>query len=67
MLLNGKQPSQVGEFSAENCSNESFAKVAKFCLLNPYKFIILGVSVNCGPDAGGWRMADGKMRMTKCG
>ena len=25
------------------------------------------VSVKCGPDGGGWRMADGKMRMIKCG
>ena len=25
------------------------------------------VSVKCGPDGGGWRMADRKMRMIKCG
>ena len=25
------------------------------------------VSVKCGPDGGGWRMADDKMRMIKCG
>ena len=26
-----------------------------------------GVSVKCGPDGGGWFMADRKMRMIKCG
>ena len=25
------------------------------------------VSVKCGPDGGGWRMADRKMRVIKCG
>ena len=25
------------------------------------------VSVKCGPDGGGWRMADDKMRIEKCG
>ena len=51
MLLNEKLPSQVKEFSAENCSNGSLAKVAKFhtnpynfvaCLPSPYKLSILG-------------------------
>ena len=51
MLLSEKLPNQVYEFSAENCSNGSLAKVAKFntnpynfvaCLLNPYKLSILG-------------------------
>ena len=51
MLLNEKLPSQFLEFSAENCSNGSLAKVAKFhtnpfnfvaCLPNPYKHSILG-------------------------
>ena len=41
MLLNGKLPSEVLEFSAENCSNESLAKVAKFHT-NPY---------NCLPNS----------------
>ena len=27
----------------------------------------LGLFINCGPDGGGWRMADRKMRMIKCG
>ena len=26
-----------------------------------------GVSVKCGPDGGGWRMADGGWRIEKCG
>ena len=51
MLLKEKLPSQVEKFSAENCSNGGFAKVAKFhtnpynfvaCLPNPYKLAILG-------------------------
>ena len=46
MLMNEKLPSQVYEFSAENCSNGSLAKVAKFhtntynfvaCLPNPFR------------------------------
>ena len=51
ILLNDKLSSQVLEFSAENCSNGSLAKVAKVhtnpynfvaCLPNPYKLSILG-------------------------
>ena len=51
MLLNEKLPSQVKEFSAENCSNGNLKKVAKFhtnpsnfvaCLPNPYKLSLLG-------------------------
>ena len=51
MLLNEKLPSQVKEFSGENCSNGRLAKVTKFhtnpynfvaCLPNPYKLTILG-------------------------
>ena len=51
MLLSEKRPNQVSEFSAQNCSNGSLAKVAKFhtnpynfvaCLPNPYKLSILG-------------------------
>ena len=51
MLLNEKLPSQVWEFSAENCPNGSLAIVAKFhtnpynvvaCLPSPYKLSILG-------------------------
>ena len=51
MLLNEKLPSQVYEFSAENCSNGSLAKAPKLhtnpynfvaCLPNPYKLSILG-------------------------
>ena len=38
MLLNVKLPSQVKEFSAENCSNGSLTKVAKFHA-DPYKFV----------------------------
>ena len=38
MLPNEKLPSQVKEFSAENCSNGSLAKVAKFHT-NPYNFV----------------------------
>ena len=49
--LNDKLSSQVWELSAENCSNGSLSKVAKFhtncynfvaCLPNPYKLSILG-------------------------
>ena len=49
--MNEKLPSQVWEFSAENCPNGSLAKVAKFhtnpynfvaCLPKPYKLSILG-------------------------
>ena len=52
MLLNEKLPSQVWEFSVENCPNGSLAKIGKFhtnplkfvaCLPNPYKLSILGV------------------------
>ena len=51
MLLNEELPSQVSEFSVENCSNGTISKVAKFhtnpynfvaCLPNPYKLSILG-------------------------
>ena len=51
MLLKEKQPSQVLEFSAENCSSGSLEKVSKFntnpynfvaSLPNPYKLSILG-------------------------
>ena len=51
MLPNEELPSQVQEFPAENCSNGSLAKFAKFhtnpynfvaCLPNPYKLSILG-------------------------
>ena len=51
MLLTEELPSQVYEFSAKNCSNESLTKFAKFhtnpynfvaCLPNPYKLSILG-------------------------
>ena len=51
MLLNEKLPSQVWEFSVENCPNGSLAKVAQFHtnhedflarLPNPYKLSILG-------------------------
>ena len=50
ILMNEKLPSQVWEFSAENCSNGSLAKVARFhtnpdnfvaCLPTPYKLSIL--------------------------
>ena len=50
MLRNEKLPSQVWEFSAENCPKGSLAKIAKFhtnpynflaCLPNPYKRSIL--------------------------
>ena len=53
ILLNDKLSSQVKEFSAENCSNGSLAKVAKVhtnpcnflaCLPNPYKLSILATS-----------------------
>jgi len=51
MLPKEKLPSQVWEFSVENCPNGSLAKVTKFhtnpynfvaCLPNPYKLSILG-------------------------
>ena len=51
MLLKEKLPSQVEEFSAENCPSGSLAKVTKFhtspfsfeaCLPNPYKLSIQG-------------------------
>ena len=29
--------------------------------------LFIWVSVKCGPDGGGWRMADRKMRIIKCG
>ena len=38
MLVNEKLPCQVQEFSAENCSNGSLAKFAKFHT-NPYNFV----------------------------
>ena len=38
MLMNEKLPSQIKEFSAENCPNGSLAKVAKFHR-NPYNFV----------------------------
>ena len=41
----------------------SFNPVEFFTQLTSFQ----GVSVKCGPDGGGWRMADRKMRMIKCG
>ena len=53
-----------------NCKQTAFA-IYKVQIR--YLRLINRVSVNCGPDGGGWRMADGgwknaddKMLMTKC-
>ena len=49
MLLNEKLPSQVWEFSAENCPNGSLEKVAKFHT-NPHNFLACVPNQNLLPN-----------------
>ena len=48
---------------------ENLVGIGKFCIIYNVEtlYCFEGVSVKCGPDDGGWRMADRKMRMIKCG